>query len=369
MDASTQVEVAVIGGGVAGLLAGQRLRARGVDFVILDDHARVGDAWRERYDSLRLFSYRYYASLPGLPMPVGVRHCPTRDELADYLEGYARHFELPVRTSTRVIRVGRAEDGGFVIEVESPTGHEAILASRVIVAAGAHRRPVRPPFADLVDPRVRQLHSIGYRGPADFAPGPVLVVGAGNSGTDIALDAARAGHVVVLAGRHPGQTPFAIDSLPGFIGGHVFLFVLRHLTVRTRVGRAARERQRGHGLMLIRNKLADLDAAGVRRVERIAAVRNGLPVTSDGEELTPAAIVWCTGSRPELSWLEVDGALDEDGEPIQTEGVADHVPGLAYLGLDFQYSAASATIQGMTRDARTVVDRLLRNPVAVPVAA
>lgn len=369
MDASTEVEVAVIGGGVAGLAAGQRLRARGVEFVILDDHARVGDAWRERYDSLRLFSYRYYASLPGLPMPVGMRHCPTRDELADYLEGYARHFELPVRTSNRVVRVGRAEDGGFVVEAVSPTGRQAIRAARVIVAAGAHRRPVRPPFADLVDARVRQLHSIGYRSPGDFASGPVLVVGAGNSGTDIALDAARAGHVVVLAGRHPGQTPFPIDSVPGFIGGHAFLFVLRHLTVRSRAGRAARDRQRGHGLMLIRNKLADLDAAGVRRADRIAAVRNGLPVTGDGEELTPATIVWCTGSRPELSWLEVDGALDEDGEPIQTEGLADQVPGLAYLGLDFQYSAASSTIMGMSHDARTVVDGLLRTRVAVRVAA
>jgi putative flavoprotein involved in K+ transport len=348
-------DVVVVGGSVAGLITGYRLQQRNADFVILEASPRVGDAWRDRYDSLRLFSYRHYASLPGLTMPIGMRDCPTRDELADYLEGYARRFRLPVRTATRVERISLGE-GGFRVEVVGPAGPATIAAPTVVVAAGAHRRPVRPPFADRLDPAIRQLHSIGYRSPADLAPGPVLVVGAGNSGTDIALEAARAGHPTVLAGRHPGQTPLRIDSLPGFLGGHAFLFALRHLTVRTRPGRAARDRLNGHGLMLIRNKLADLDAAGVRRVGRITAVVGGLPVVDGGESLPPATVVWCTGSRPDLAWLDLDGALDENGEPVQTEGVSRAVPGLGFVGLDFQYSAASSTIQGMDRDARAVLN-------------
>jgi putative flavoprotein involved in K+ transport len=363
-----RTDVVVIGGSVAGLIAGHRLHQRNADFVILEASPRIGDAWRERYDSLRLFSYRRYASLPGLGMPIGMRDCPTRDELADHLEGYARHFALPVRTSTRVERVS-SDDGGFRVDAVGPQGPITIAAAAVIVAAGAHRRPVRPPFADRLDPAVRQLHSIGYRSPADLAPGPVLVVGAGNSGTDIALDAARAGHPTVLAGRHPGQTPFRLDSVGGFVGAHAFLFALRHLTVRTRPGRIARDRLTGHGLMLIRNKLADLDAAGVRRVGRITGVADGLPIIDGGESLAPATVVWCTGSRPDLAWLDLDGVLDEDGEPVQTEGIARTVPGLGFVGLDFQYSAASATIQGMDRDARAVLDAVLSAPVATPVAA
>jgi putative flavoprotein involved in K+ transport len=362
-------DVVVVGAGVAGLITGYRLQQRGTEFVLLEGSDRIGDGWRERYDSLRLFSYRHYAGLPGRRMPIGVRDCPTRDQMADYLEDYARAFALPVRTGTRVERVSRA-DGGFLVETIGPDGPGTIEARVVIVAAGAHRRPVRPPFADRLDPAIRQVHSLRYRSPADLAPGPVLVVGAGNSGTDVALDAVRAGHPTVLAGRHPGQTPFEIDTLLGFVAGHAFLFALRHLTVRSRPGRAMRERLHGHGLMLIRNKLAHLDAAGVQRVTRIMGVQDGRPVTDTGEVLAPATVVWCTGSRPDLAWLDLDGVLDEDGEPVHTEGVAEGMPGLGFVGLDFQYSAASSTIQGMDRDARAVLDALLRTaPVRELVAA
>ena len=362
-----EIEVAVVGAGVAGLMAARRLQERGADFVLFDEHARIGDSWRDRYDSLKLFSYRRYASLPGMRIPLDRRQCPSKDELADYLEAYARRFEFPVRPSTRVMRVGRDGVDGFLLELESPTGVDRVRASRVIIAAGAHRRPVRPPFADRLDPSILQVHSLDYRSMEALPAGAVLVVGAGNSGTDIALDASRSGRPVVLAGRHPGQVPFKLDSLAGFLGAHVFLFVLRHLTVRTPAGRAAWARQRGHGLMLIRNRLEDLAAAGVRRVGRVEGARDGLPVVDGGEVLHPKVIIWCTGSRPDLSLLDLDGALDEDGAPVHTEGISDTVPGLGFLGLDFQFSAASATIQGMDRDARAVVAALLGRDTGRPV--
>lgn len=354
------MDVVVIGAGAAGLIVGRRLQERGARFVLLDEHARIGDSWRERYDSLRLFSARRFSSLPGMPAPGGPRHCPARDELADYLEAYARRFRIPVHGSTRVLRA--EQDGeGFLLTLSTPAGGDRLHADRLIIAAGAHRRPVRPPFADLLDPGIAQVHSLGYRSMQDLPDGSVLVVGAANSGTDIALDAARAGREVVLAGRHPGQTPVDIDTLRGFVASHAILFALRHLTVRTRPGRAARDRQRGHGLMLIRNRLADLEAAGVRRVGRVEGVREGLPVVEGGEPLHPSVVVWCTGSGPDLSWLDVTGALDEDGAPRHVEGVSTAVPGLGFVGLDFQYSAASATIQGMDRDARAVVAAVLRS--------
>jgi putative flavoprotein involved in K+ transport len=361
------VHVAVIGAGAAGLIVARRLQELGIESVNLEEHARVGDSWRDRYDALRLFSPRWASSLPGYPIPVGMRVTPTRDRMADYLEEYATRFALPVRVGVHVDRLGH-EDGRFVLDLDGPDGADRLTCDLVVVAAGAHRRPVRPSFATRIDPSIRQLHSLDYRRPADLAPGPVLVVGAGNSGTDIALDAAAAGHPTVLAGRHPGQTPVPIDSVRGFLVGAVILFLLRHLTVRTPIGRAAERRQRGHGLQLIRNKVADLDRAGVERVGRIESVRDGVPVTAEGGIPTPGTIVWCTGSRPDLSWIDLDGALDEEAEPRQTQGIADAVPGLGFVGLDFQYSAASSTIQGMDRDVRAVLRRLLRDRRAVATA-
>ncbi|HEV7622575.1 MAG TPA: NAD(P)/FAD-dependent oxidoreductase [Amnibacterium sp.] len=356
-----QVDVAVVGAGPAGLCVARRLQERGLDVAVLEAHARPGDGWRERYASLRLFSPRWASSLPGYRLPIGMRACPSADRMADYLDEYAARFALPVRPSIRVLRLGR-EEGRFVLDLGTPDGPERVTADRVVVAAGAHRRPVRPPFASQISASVRQLHSLEYHRPADLAPGPVLVVGAGNSGTDIALEAAAAGHPTVLAGRHPGQAPVRIDTVPGFLVGGVILGLLRHLTVASPVGRAAKRRQAGHGLPLIRNKVADLDAAGVRRTGRIVGVEAGLPVGADGDRIDASTIVWCTGSRTELSWIDVDGALDEDAQPRQTRGIADAVPGLGFVGLDFQYSAASSTIQGMDRDARHVVRRLLEAP-------
>ncbi|MDH2442730.1 NAD(P)-binding domain-containing protein [Amnibacterium sp. CER49] len=352
-------DVAVVGGGVAGLITGRRIAERGLRSVILDEHERVGDAWRERYESLRLFSYRRYASPPGAPLPMARWDCPTGVQLADHLEAMVRREALPVRCGVRVDRLSRRADGTFVLETTSAGAASRVLADAVVVATGAHRRPVVPPFADLLDPGIPQLHSLGYRSAAGLAPGPVLVVGAGNSGTDIALDAARAGHETVLAGRHPGQTPFELDSPRGRLASTAMLFALRHLTVRTPMGRRMKERLRDHGLLLIRNKLAHLDAAGVRRLGRVVGARNGLPVVAGGDVLRPGTIVWATGSRPDLRFLDVEGALDDDGEPVQTEGIADRVPGLGFVGLDFQYSAASGTIQGMDRDARAVLRALL----------
>ena len=362
------VDVAVVGAGAAGLVVARRLQERGLDVVAVEAHARPGDGWRERYTSLRLFSPRWASSLPGYPLPIAMRACPSAEGMADYLDEYAARFAVPLRLRTRVLRLAH-EAGRFVLDLDTPDGPARLTADRVVVAAGAHRRPVRPPFASQLSASVRQLHSLEYRRPADLAPGPVLVVGAGNSGTDIALEAAAAGHPTVLAGRHPGQTPVRIDTVPGFLVGGVILGLLRHLTVATPVGRAAKRRQAGHGLPLIRNKLADLDAAGVQRVGRITGVEAGLPTAAGGVPVPASTIVWCTGSRVELSFLDIDGALDDDAEPRQTRGVADDVPGLGFVGLDFQYSAASSTIQGMDRDARSVVRRLLEQPVAAAVPA
>ena len=345
----------VIGGGQAGLVMGYHLRRLGESFVILEGHPRVGDSWRRRYDSLRLFSPPQYASLPGLRIPVA--DCPTRDEMGDYLEQYAAHFELPVHTGVQVTRVSRDAQG---FRVETDQGE--YLADRVVVAGGAHRVPRRPSFAAELDPAIRQLHSLDYRNPEQLADGPVLVVGAANSGTDIALEAAET-HRTVLAGRHPGQVPVDIDSRRGRMILPVVIFVFRHvLTRRTPMGRRALAAREGHGVNLVRNKLAHLDAAGVVRMARIEGVRDGRPVAADGEVLSDVrTVVWCTGSGPDHGFLDLP--VFRDGKVRHDRGIATDEPGLTFLGLDFQFAVASGTIQGLDRDARYLI-RHLRNHAA-----
>jgi putative flavoprotein involved in K+ transport len=366
---TTALDLAIIGAGPAGLHTAQRAAGHGVDFAVFDEHVRVGDSWRERYHSLRLFTPRRWANLPGLGLDIGFFDYPTATQLADYLERYVAAFALPVRTATRVERLTTDAHGIFHLELS--TG-ERLDAHRVVVATGAHHRRIVPRFAGDHDTGIRQLHTLDYHGPEDLAPGPVLVVGVGNSGTDIALEAAAAGHITTAAGRVPGEVPGRIDTPIGNLIMGIFIRRLRNLTIDTEKGRRFREEHRGHGVNLVRNHMSDLATAGVRHVGRIAGARDGRPVLEDGEMLDATTVVWCTGSLPQYDWLDIPAAFDGAGWPRQIRGIADAVPGLAFVGLPFQYAVASPTLMGMGRDAQYVVDRLfgaVRAPRAVVGAA
>jgi putative flavoprotein involved in K+ transport len=360
------VPTVVIGGGQAGLVIGYHLQRAGERFVILEANPRVGDSWRKRWDSLRLFSLPKYASLPGWPIQTTVP--PTKDEMADYLESYVRHFSLPVRTGVRTQRLARHGDG-FVVH----TSAGDLFADRVVLATGGYLDPYVPTFADELAPDIRQLHSVQYRNPDQLADGDVLIVGAGNSGAEIALDAVRSGHRTWVAGRHPGQVPIRIDAPQAKYIVPVIMFLFRRvLTLNTPMGRKARVPALEHGNPLVRTKIEDLDAAGVSRIPRIAGVQEGKPVTTEGQTLDPKTVVWCTGFRPDYSWIDLP-IVGTDGHPVHDRGVSPE-PGLFFMGLEFQFSVASATIQGLDQDARYLIRRLRSAPVkrrtqAVPTDA
>lgn len=361
---TTELDTVVIGAGAAGLHTSRLLTDHGIDHLLIDAGARIGDTWRERYRSLRLFTPRRWAELGGVPLGIGFFAYPTGAQFADYLERCAAAIGTPLRLSTRVTRLSLDTDGRFRLALS--TGDE-VAAAHVVIAAGAHHVPIVPPFAADIDPAIRTVHSIAYQGPEDLAPGAVLVVGAGNSGTDIALEAAAAGHVTTLAGRHPGQVPGRIDTPIGNLIAGIAIRRLRGLTIDTERGRRFMAENRGHGVNLVRNHLSDLDRAGVRRVARVTGASGGRPVV-DGEPMDAATIVWCTGSLPELAFLDIPAAFGADGWPQHERGIVTQVPGLAFVGLPFQYSVASPTLMGMGRDAAYVVDRLYER-AATPSAS
>jgi putative flavoprotein involved in K+ transport len=358
-------DTVVIGGGQAGLSAGYYLRRAGHRFVILDANEHVGDTWRHRYDSLRLFTPARSARLPGARVPGPQAHMLTKDEMADYLESYAVRFALPVRLGTRVERITR--DGETFVVITSDRRYEAV---NVVVASGANQEPRVPVLARELDSGVVQMHSSAYRNPSQLVDGGVLVVGTGNSGADIALELS-ATHRTWLSGPDGGHIPFDVDSwISRHIATRIVVFVGRHvLTLRTPMGRKVRERYLTKGTGLIRVKPKQLAAAGVEWVSKTASVRDGTPVLEDGRALDVANVIWCTGFRHDLSWIDLP-IFDDSGELMHERGVVPAVPGLAFVGLTFQFSAGSDVIPGVARDARYVVRHLAdRQNVAEPIAA
>jgi putative flavoprotein involved in K+ transport len=347
-----QVNTVVIGAGQAGLSVGYHLARRGVQFVILDASERVGDVWRRRWDSLRLFTSARFAGLDGMPYPASPHYFPTKNEMGDYLEAYARKFTLPVRLGVRVDRVSRMGTRFLVV-----AGDRRFEADNVIVAMANYQRPRTPSFAGDLDPRIVQLHSFDYRNLSQLQDGDVLIVGAGNSGAEIALETARA-HKTVMAGRATGHVPFRIEGLAGrLVLVRFVLRVLFHriLSVATPIGRKARPKMLHGGGPLVRTKPTDLAKAGIQHVPRVAGVRNGLPLLEDGRVLDVANVVWCTGFHPGFSWLDLP-VFGPDGDPQHERGVVASEPGLYFVGLHFLYALSSVMIHGVGRDAARIAD-------------
>ena len=346
-----QIDTLVIGGGQAGLSVGYHLGRCGVPFQILDAHDRVGDAWRKRWDSLRLFTPARFSGLDGMPFPAPPTYFPTKDEMADYLEAYASRFELPVRSGARVRRLTR-ENGRFVALTEAAR----FEAANVVVAMSDDQKPRVPAFAGRLDAGIRALHSADYRNPEQLREGPVLLVGAGNSGADIAMELAGR-HTVWMSGPDLGHIPFRIERrLAQALLVPLVLRVMFHrvLTVRTPLGRKIRPEKLAKGNGLVRVKPKDLERAGVERVPRVTGTEGGLPVLEDGRVLEPANVIWCTGFHGGFDWIDLP--IHGERQPLHESGIVPTQPGLYFVGLRFLHAVSSSMIHGVGRDARRIAE-------------
>jgi putative flavoprotein involved in K+ transport len=348
------METLVIGAGQAGLAVGYHLRRRGLPFVIVDEHERVGDVWRKRWDTLRLFTPRRYSGLPGMPFPGPASAHPTKDETANYFETYARELGLSVRTRLRVERLSEI-DGRF----QAFCGEQVLSADNVVVATGAYHHPRVPAFAGGLDAAIVQLHSSEYRNRSQLRQGSVLVVGAGNSGAEIAMDLAGH-HRIWLSGPDTGQEPTRAGSIPDRLFVPIMWLIATRLTVKTAPGRKLRDHfiDPPRGIPLGRVRRKDIIAAGIERVRRTTGVRDGYPLLEDGRVLEASNVIWCTGYRPDFRWLDLPFSTTKYGLPIQDRGIVESVPGLYFVGLLFQYSLSSALVGGVGRDAEYVVDHI-----------
>jgi putative flavoprotein involved in K+ transport len=352
MESVERVETVIVGGGQAGLAVGYHLARRDRPFVILDANRRVGDTWRSRWDSLRLFTPARYDGLPGMPFPAPAFSYPTKDEVADYLEAYAARFDLPVRSGVRVDRLSRDGDRYLLA-----AGDRRFHADHVVVASGGYQRPRIPAFAAELDPGILQLDPYRYRNPSQLPGGGVLVVGAGNSGAEIAFEVAGS-HSTWLSGPDTGHLPVrtggAWDRLltPPF-----WWFASRVLTVQTPIGRKVRPKALTANAPLERVRPKELAAAGVERVPRTVGGRDGFPLLEDGRVMEVTTVLWCTGLRPEFAFIDLP-VFDQDGLPLQHRGVVESQPGLYVLGLWFLSGFTSSLLGGVGRDAEHIAEQI-----------
>jgi putative flavoprotein involved in K+ transport len=344
--APTPLDVLVIGGGQAGLALGHQLAQRGLSFLIVDAGAQIGSAWRSRWDSLALFTPAQYDNLPGLPFPAAADTYPGKDDVATYLQNYAAAFDLPTRLNTTVTSVRKTERGYVAKAAE-----EMVEARQVVIATGPFHVPFTPAAAAQLDADVHQVHSTHYRNPKDIPPGTVLVVGAANTGCQIAEELS-ATHSVELS---TGQRIPTIPQRP--LGRDVWWWASRarldKVTVQSKLGRRLSGRDQRIGTSP--RRLARDHGVQIR--PRVTAATGRTVTFADGAASEFDTVIWATGYSTDHSWIDVPAAKDESGRISHTQGVTPS-PGLYTLGLSWQHTRGSALLGWVGADAAHLAEQI-----------
>lgn len=338
---TASLDVLVIGAGQAGLAVGWYLARAGLRFLMLDAAPELGHSWRSRWDSLTLFTPSEYDGLPGMPFPAARGTYPNKDQVADYVEQYATRFELPVLLNTKVTRLARSGDG-FVAE----TTQGQLRARQVVVATGAFQRPVVPDLARRFDQSVPQLHSAEYRNPFSLPPGKVLVVGAGNSGLQIAAELAHTREVEVAVGSRALLLPQRL------LGRDLFWWLTRTSLLARSVDTLLGRRIRSRGELVIGTRRSHLERSGVMLRPRLVDASGRVARFADGSATEVDAVLWATGFRADHGWIDVPGVVD--GPLVNHRRGVTTAPGLYFIGLPWQHTRGSALLGFVKDDAEFV---------------
>jgi putative flavoprotein involved in K+ transport len=340
------LDVIVIGAGQAGLALAWHLAQQNRRFLVLDVAPELGHTWRSRWDSLRLFTPAQYDSLPSMEFPAPADTYPTKDQVADYLAAYSARFELPILLGTTVTRLERRADR-FAVHTNQGT----LRARQVVVATGPFQNPAIPPVADGLDSGVVQLHSAEYRNPGQLPPGPVIVVGAGNSGLQIADELADHHDVTLAVGAHSTELPQRI------LGRDLFWWLTKLKVITKTADSRLAKRMRARGDLVIGSSTKALRRRGVTISPRVVSTSPEGVEFADRTVVQPATVIWATGFRSDYSWIEAPGVITADGQVVHQRGIT-QAPGLFFLGLPWQHTRGSALLGFVKHDAAWLADQM-----------
>lgn len=341
-------DVLVIGAGQAGLAMGYYLKQANVSFILLDQGREIGETWRKRYDSLTLFTPRMYSSLPGLSLKGEPNQYPTKDEISDYLDRYAKEFSLPVKLNTSVNKLEKEKEG-FVLS----TNHGEYRSKNVIVATGPFQNPFIPAFSKHLSKDVLQLHSSQYKNPAQLLNGPTLVVGGGSSGAQIAVELSGDRDVYLSVGHTP-------TFLPQDIGNKSIFWWFDKLgilkaNVHSRLGQIIKNRPDPIFGFELKTQLRK---GRIQQKPRAISAQKDAILFEDHTEAVVKNVIWSTGFKVDYSWISIPSLVDEKGLPKHSRGVSP-VEGLYFLGLRWQYRRGSALLQGVGSDASYLASKIV----------
>ncbi len=325
---------------------GHFLKRHGRRYVILERAGEIVPAWRERWDSLTLFTPRRYSALPGLPFPGDPDGYPILDEVITYLESYAETFKLPVELGSEVKQLGRGGDRPFALEIDGRT----VACDQVVVATGPFQMPYVPRVAEKLGDDVFHTHAVGYRRPDEVPRGTVMVVGGGNTGFQIAKELSGTHKVVLALGSHQKPLPQRV------LGRDLFWWLTKtrifNTTVESRLGRKLSTRD-----TLIGSSPRELNKRyGVELKPRLVDADRRRARFEDGSELEVDSVVWATGYRRDYSWIKLP-IFDGNGRLRHRRGVTD-VSGLYFLGLTWQHTRGSALLGWVKDDAAFIADKI-----------
>jgi putative flavoprotein involved in K+ transport len=352
---SEHYDVVVIGGGQAGLAVGSFLAQQRRRFTILEAASEPAASWRGRWDSLKLFTPVRYDSLPGRPFPGDPDGYPTRDQVVAYLEDYARDLALPVQLDSRVLAV-RGADGAFEIELAD----RRLTADQVVVATGPWQVPFTPPIATGLAPGVAHFHSTQYRRPDQLPDGPVVVVGGGNTGYQIAEELSASHEVHLAVGAR--QTPLPQRVLGRDLFRYLERLGLMAKTVDSRLAQRLKDRE-----TLIGSSPRSARKLGIRLRPRVTGATGTALTFADGSRQTAGTVIWATGFRLDHSIVQLP-IFDGDLRVEHRRGVT-AVGGLYFLGLPWMHTRGSALLGWVKDDAAYVADRIAERAATIDGAA
>ncbi|MEK3888826.1 flavin-containing monooxygenase [Bacillus sp. FSL K6-3431] len=342
-----QYKTIIVGAGQAGLAMGYYLQKKGKDFLLIDSHSRVGDSWRFRYDSLKLFTPRAQSALPGMSILGNQEGFPTKEEIADYLEEYAGFFNLPICMNSKIKEVIK-EDGMFHILTDSGN---RLISENIVIATGSFQKPYIPTLGSTLPKDIMQIHSALYKNPSQLNEGLTLIVGGGNSGMQIAAELASNREVCISIGKRPKFLPYQVFTKSIF--WWFDLFGILNLTVDSTLGKILKN----NDPIIGREVKSLVKQKRIKLFPRTVGIKNQKVLFEDGYGVLPKNIIWATGFQPNYNWIKIAGVLDDEGFPIHKRGVTKE-KGLYFIGLSWQYQSGSALLLGVGKDAEFLSGKL-----------